>query len=237
VPNAFFFNIKLFIMASIQLGLVITDIAGSIGGSTIRRTPRGHILYNKQGRQIKSAFSANSVKNKIGSIFSSWNNLPTISKDEFNRLANLYPFTNKFGKNIFLSGRQLYVKLNSQLIPTNTEVDLDNFDSNLQTAVIDTIVADVAASEIIVNFDKFADNTYLYISGSLIRTNGTIKPTLKRKPFFVSNVYDVQEVNIFDEMTNYFNGISVGDTFALNCEFVTLSGFKCSVQSFVVVYQ
>ena len=111
-------------MAVIKLGSIVTDIAGSIGGTTFRRTTTGHAVYNKQGRQVKSAFSKASRKNQLGNVFRNWYNLSESEREQWALNASTYPLKDRFGNTKYLTGRQLFTKLNAQLLPANATSDV-----------------------------------------------------------------------------------------------------------------
>ena len=85
-------------MAVIKLGSIVTDIAGSIGGTTFRRTSTGHAVYNKQGSQIKSAFARTSRKNALANIFRAWGELDKATQDAWAENALIYKVPDRFGK-------------------------------------------------------------------------------------------------------------------------------------------
>jgi len=219
-------------MASIKLGLIITDIAGSVGGSTFRRTPRGIILYNKQSSQIKSAFSPYSVKNKIGSIFAEWSRLDQDEKNQWTEAAALYPQQDRFGNTVYLTNRQFFTKLNTQLIPKGTSSDIDFISNKLPEAVLGAITNNYLAQELTLNFSKGVTVYGALVSVYMVRNAGTIKPKAHFRRTYIKSLDSETTINIFTEFDNQFPFAKIGDNFGINFNFINKSGFMSATQSF-----
>lgn len=227
-----FFNSKLINMANIKLGAIITDIAGSVGGSTFRRTPAGIILYNKQGTQIKSAFAKNSVKNKLGAILGSWNFLETAVKDFWIDKATLYTFPDKFGTLKNLTGRQLYTKLNSQYIPTNEVLTTTPFYDNLYSGVCYQVNASFGSGEILLDFDIEILDYWVLCQIYPIRKGGNSKPAKKSFNTYVRFVEGKTQLNLFEAFVQQYPTAQPSTDWGVNIITMTQSGFQTSVQSF-----
>lgn len=227
-----FFNSKLINMANIKLGAIITDIAGSIGGTTFRRTPAGIIAYNKQGTQIKSAFAKNSVKNKLGAILGSWNFLETAVKDFWIDKATLYTFPDKFGTLKNLTGRQLYTKLNSQFIPTNEVLTTTPFYDELYSGVCYQVNASFGSEEILLDFDIEIVDYWVLCQIYPIRKGGNSKPAKKSFNTYVSFVTGKTQINLFGAFVQQYPTAQPSTDWGVNIITMTQSGFQTSVQSF-----
>jgi hypothetical protein len=222
------------IMANIKLGAIITDIAGSVGGSTFRRTPRGIILYNKQGRQIKSAFSKRAVKNHLGAILSGWSLLDGPTRSDWEDLAPLYPQKNKFGDDIVLSGRQFYTKLNTQLIPVRASVDLADFDDVVYLGVVESVDTNILEEEFFVRCTENLEKFYVLVSVYPLRFGANSRPSKSAFRTYADKPGSTSEVNIFSEFVEQFKNYKVGQTYGVNIKIMNTSGFQTSTQSFSV---
>ena len=151
-------------MAVIKLGSIVTDIAGSIGGTTFRRTSTGHAAYNKQGRQVKSAFAKASRKNELGNIFSSWYNLTDNEREQWALNASTYPLKDKFGNAKYLTGRQLYTKLNAQLLPAKATSNVNSFDPFVELAPTTITSFDISNSELSLYVGGSFASQIIYVS-------------------------------------------------------------------------
>ena len=221
-------------MAIIKLGSIVTSIAGSIGGSTFRRTPRGIIAYNKQGRQSRSALASASQRLSIGSLFAQWRFLDKATQNQYISLAALYSFPDRFGNQIFLSGRQFFTKLNSQLLPVNQVVDLANFDDEIPKSIVTDIALSVEDEYLNVAVAGVVSSSYICIAFYNIRKGGSIKPHAHFKPTTTRLVNENTVLDVWDAFKAQFPFAQIGSDFGCNIYFINPSGFKSPTQSFVV---
>ena len=222
-------------MASIQLGNIVSSIAGSVGGTTFRRTQRGQIMYNKQNRQNKSANSKNSVKNKIGSILQKWGSLEETDRELWNIQASLYPQKNKFGEVVYYTGRQFFTKLNSQLIPIKGESNIDKVDSTNFQGYVDGIVSQLDIGEINLNLSEPNGDFSILVQAYRLRPGANTKPTKKFYNTAVIFENSLKSHNIYAPVTAQFGFLEVGDKFGFNIYFLNNSGFKSSVTTLTTV--
>lgn len=223
-------------MANIKLGAIITDIAGSIGGTTFRRTPNGIIVYNKQGTQIKSAFSNNAVKNKLGAILGSWGTLEPGEQNFWNDKATLFEFPDKFGNLKFLTGRQLYSKLNTQYIPTKEEISLDPFYDTIPKDIVESVTTDSSAALFEVNFVDEVFDTWVLVQVSPTTRGANPKPRKKAFCTFCEIVDSQTKANIYYNFVNQFPYVQKKSYWNVNVIFMNRTGFQSSVQSFKVQF-
>lgn len=109
-------------MATFKLGAIITDIAGSIGGTTLKRNGSYRVIMNKPSGTTYSRLLQNRAISYLGSIFKAWTFLDTTVKEAWNTAALSYTFPDKFGALRNLTGRQLFIKLNSQNYVNDTTI-------------------------------------------------------------------------------------------------------------------
>lgn len=222
-------------MAVIKLGSIVTDIAGSIGGTTFRRTSTGHAVYNKQKRQVKSAFAKASRKNQLGNIFSSWYNLTEKVRNQWAYNASIYPLKDKFGNTKYLTARQLYTKLNAQLLPANDKSDVNNFDPFVELAAIDLYSFDISNNKLDLYVNGSFDLQHIYISIYQLRRRGRVKPHAHFKRTAVKTITSNVSINIWDDFAKQFPLAKKGQTFGFNIQFVNTSGVMSSVLAFTAV--
>jgi len=218
-------------MANIKLGMIITDIQGSVGGSTFRRTPRGVILYNKQGTQIKSAFATASRKNQLGNVFAAWQNLSAEEQTYWNEQATLYPQKNKFGSDVYLTGRQFFTKLSAQMLPAQEPIQLSPLDDRLSTSILQNIACIPASGELTIAFDTAIDDFFLFVSVYPLRKGARVKPHAHFKRTYAKFVTGLAEINIWSAFSAQYPLAVVGDKFGANIQMCSKSGFLTSVQA------
>ena len=222
-------------MAVIKLGSIITDIAGSIGGTTFRRTSTGHAVYNKQGRQVKSAFAKASRKNELGNIFSNWYNITESEREQWAINASNYPLKDKFGNTKYLTGRQLFTKLNAQLLPANASSDVTSFDPFVELADTQIEIFDISSSQLSLYIDGEFVSQIIYISMYQLRSRGRVKPHAHFKRTAVKVVTSKNYVNIWNDFRKQFPLAENGQTFGFNIQYVNASGVMTSVLAFTGV--
>lgn len=221
-------------MATFKLGAFITDIAGSVGGTTFRRGSNFRTIYNKQGTQIKSAFATASRKNQLGNIFASWYLLDEETKNQWAVNASLYPVKDKYGAEKFLTGRQLFTKLNAQLLPTNSISDVGKFDIFVENAEIVDITLNKNYESFHIGWGGSFDSQWVLISVYQVRKKGSVKPHAHFKRTYVQKVISNSGENIWVQFIKQFPFAKTGDTFGVNIQFANLSGVMSSVQAFTV---
>lgn len=109
-------------MASIKYSALVTDIKGSIGGTTFKGTRAGAVIQNKviqppypaEGAKITKADAGRSMRN-IGNSVQAWKALAPDEQEGWNMAAPNYPFKNKFGEFYTPSGYQLFQSISADL--------------------------------------------------------------------------------------------------------------------------
>lgn len=219
-------------MATFKLGAIITDMQGSISGTTIRRTPNGHIMYNKQGTQIKSAFAPASKKNKIANIFRGWGELSKEQQDKWKDNAKLYPVKDKYGETKILSGRQLYTKLNTQLLPIGLNSNEKAFDTFVENPAIVIGECNTITGTFEISWGGTFTSQYILVSIYRIRKKGSVKPHAHFKRSEVKPVTNSDSIDIYTAFTNTFPLAQIGEEYGVNIQFCNASGIVSSVQAF-----
>ena len=222
-------------MAVIKLGSIITDIAGSIGGTTFRRTGTGHAVYNKQGRQVKSAFAPASRKNELGNIFSNWYNLSESEREQWAINASTYPLKDKFGNTKYLTGRQLYTKLNAQLLPAGASSNVQSFDPFVELAPVSIYSFDINNNTLSLHVGGDFVQQFIYISIYQLRRRGRVKPHAHFKRTAVLDVVSGNNIDIWSEFEKQFPLAVNGQTFGFNIQYVNECGVMTSVLAFTAV--
>lgn len=128
-------------MATFKLGAIITDIAGSIGGTTLKRNGSYKVIMNKSSGTSYSKSLNNRALGYLPFIFKSWSLLADEEKAAWKEQALLFTFPDKFGTLRNLSGRQLFVKLNAQRwLDTPSFVDVSAISSFTENFTLYNVV-------------------------------------------------------------------------------------------------
>jgi hypothetical protein len=220
-------------MATFKLGAIITDIAGSIGGTTLKRNGTYKVIMNKPSGSAYSRLLTNQALSYLGSIFKSWTYLSETDKNEWNAQALLYTFPDKFGTLRNISGRQLYIKLNAQRYQINpVTIDPSTLSSIIVPFVLNTFIYDISSgiSSLTVNRDDADINTYLFTVE--ISTNPLRSPTfISRKTIHSLAVGSSFSVQMAPYILAEFPYWTYDYNTRVYVESINSSGFKSVMQS------
>lgn len=118
-----FLTLKLKNMATAKLSGFVTEIAGSVGGTTFKRSPYGLVIINKSRGASKNRLLNNSGFLELQSLRNQWQYLTTGLKEGWNTKATEVSFPNKFGDMVYISGYQLYIKANHILFKLDLTIN------------------------------------------------------------------------------------------------------------------
>lgn len=104
-------------MAVFQYGGLITRISGSIGGTNFRLFRNMPVISNKSYGGSRNKLLSNPRIFQLRWLFSQWRYLHPDDRTAWLNLAAAIKFPDKFGTLRYISGRELYIKFNSQLLP------------------------------------------------------------------------------------------------------------------------
>lgn len=98
-------------MALIQLGTIVSNIKGSIGGTTFSSTRAGTVAKRRlTGKRLLSSSASNALStSKL--ITTSWNGLTASEQNEFNSYALVNAFIDRYGLTKQLTGFQWFKQL------------------------------------------------------------------------------------------------------------------------------
>lgn len=225
-------------MANIKLGAIVSDIQGSIGGTTFRRTPHGHSAYNKQKKQLLSARSLSSRRSEISNVFQGWSKLSDNERAQINEQSKLFQFPDQFGNMKNLTGRQLYTKLTSQLLPTGLTVPSW---ATLDSTVEAPIVADIDVSLGNQIFDIYLKSAVtvarVLVSAKPKPKTGNVKPHAHFRTMLSLEASSRGSIDFYQEFIANYPLATVGECYQVNVYAVNNYGFKSPVSAFSIILQ
>ena len=101
-------------MAKLQLGAIVTDLRGSIGGQTFSVNRAGHFVRTRVVPKNPKTQAQNRVRNMFGNVSRSWNNLTDDERKSYNDAAKTLVFRQKhknLGLTNTISGFNLYIQI------------------------------------------------------------------------------------------------------------------------------
>ena len=220
-------------MATFKLGAIITDIAGSIGGTTLKRNGAYKVIMNKSSGTPYSRSYNNPSLQYLPFIFKSWSRLSDEEKKAWIDQAKNFTFPDKFGALRTLSGRQLFVKLNAQRwLDTPSFVDVSAISSFTEVFTLGFVDYDPLGS----SFSLSVNGNYSGVQKYYVSLEISLQPL--RAPSFVSRkvigVYELPAysgINIFEDILKAYPFFNKNYNARLYICAVNNSGFK-SVQQY-----
>lgn len=220
-------------MATFKLGAIITDIAGSIGGTTLKRNGSYKVIMNKSSGTPYSKSYNNPSLQYLPFIFKSWGRLSDEEKAAWKEQALIYTFPDKFGTLRTLSARQLFVKLNAQRwLDIPSFVDVSTISSFTENFTIGHVVYNSTEPR----FNFSVNGNYKGFQKYYVSLEISLQPL--RAPSFISrkviSVYKLASgsgVNIIDDVLKAYPFFNKNYNARLYVCAVNNSGFK-SVQQY-----
>jgi photosystem II stability/assembly factor-like uncharacterized protein len=100
----------------IKFGSIITEGVGKLGGSTITKSRSGIVFKNKMSRVNSCSEIQVTMRQRITLLSKAWSQLLESQRTSWNIATTYYPQRNYFGDTVYLSGYNLYLKINLQLL-------------------------------------------------------------------------------------------------------------------------
>ena len=105
-------------MARIKYGNGVADIRGAINGTVFSRNASGAYARNKTAPTNANTPSQVTARSRFQGLTTGWRGLTEEQRQSFNEAAPSFPQTNVLGETVILTGQQLYMKLNGNLVAT-----------------------------------------------------------------------------------------------------------------------
>lgn len=219
-------------MATIKLGMLVTQIAGSIGGTTFRRGANFICMQNKTKGASKSKTLQNKALIQLGSISSQWSALSASEQSDWVDASLLFQFPDKFGDLKYLSGRQLFIKIANFTANVSEPIpDPNTLSSTVGTSTIFFGLIELNGPAFI-ELTESVPATLVVISAELIKFIGQA-PTFTRREIILFDYPDVNlEIDINTAINTKFPTLAVGNIVRLYYYTQNSSGFKSLTQFF-----
>jgi hypothetical protein len=102
-------------MARVQYGSFVTEMAGSIGGTSFQRNHSGNTARAKAQQKFFPSSLQSGTRNQFGRVSVNWSALTIEEQTGWNEFAALHPVTDRWGNVKGLSGFQYFVMVNRNL--------------------------------------------------------------------------------------------------------------------------
>lgn len=103
-------------MALIKFGLVVVDARGKLGGHVFTKSRKGATIRTKVTPSNPNTTAQSQARQRLANLSTNWGALTDEQRKSWNAATGQFLKTNIFGDNKEPSGRDLYVKLNFNLM-------------------------------------------------------------------------------------------------------------------------
>ena len=199
-------------MATILLGALVTDIRGSIGGSTIRNVGSTFVLSNKSRGASQNVIRSNKTLFSKRNIFQSWNLLSADERKGWGELSDLYPQLDKFGNLVVLGAYQFYTKFFIQQSVTGFGVYLpEDYSNNISSGAVPMFRINFTSQKVEIIFEGSPATTFILVQVYPVR-NKNVKTNFNRRKFiFFKKVRLAEDIDITSAFLRRF-GVIDGKT-------------------------
>lgn len=147
-------------MARIKFGLAISDIRGSISGTTFSSGTYGAYARRRAVPTNPNTAKQGAIRATFASLTSSWRNLTEAQRLTWITQAPNYTNLNSFGDNVPLTGQALFMRCNLNLASVNlSPISSALPPKTLIAPSMSFLSADVSAGEILLNSRSATDST------------------------------------------------------------------------------
>jgi hypothetical protein len=184
-------------MAIFKLGAIVTEVAGSIGGTVLKRGANNYVMQNKPLKASKQNLLSNNRLGAIGQIFSLWNYLSDSEREAWNLQATMQTFPNKFGDAKYLTGRQLFSKVNiSGIVSGNQVIDPTGYNKITPSIVFSLALILWEDSILLITLDLGTPTAFVQLSAEFSKNNLPSASFTTRKTFFAGEFSDAVAQNV-----------------------------------------
>jgi len=172
-------------MAVAKLGAIVTQIAGSIGGTQFRRGRNALVMSNKSRGLSKNLALQNRQIQLFNKMSNEWDGLSESDRDAWALAAATFQFPDRFGTLKYLTNRQLFFKLRQwQSKFSATPPDPATLSGTIATGTFTDISAVTAAGNWVLSFDyNMSSAFFLTIQVQKVRSF-TQRPVLNKRYFW-----------------------------------------------------
>ena len=207
----------------IQTPMIISNMEGSLNGSTVRRSRYGLVLQRKASGLQSNTTALGLRRSKFASVANAWTQLSPPNKLQWQYYSEFNPQTDRFGNPIILSAYAYFVKVQNFLLTVNasfvTTADYDPKTDNIINFTVSQISTNVFQAS--VDLDDLNYPTRAVVFAVRVPT-GSNSPFLNYRQFV--RVNSVSGTNITQNITIATAQTPIKEQWYLGCFIVTENG-------------
>lgn len=215
-------------MAVVKLGAIITQIAGSIGGWTFRRSQGSTVVYNKPGGASKNRLLLNAAFGNLREVIQGWALLSVGLRNQWNNAAPNFLFPDKFGDLRALNGRSLYIKLTaSNLTAGDPSPSPNTLDSTIQNnSIVNNVI--ISGGSKLLTMDTDDPNIKYLVQAERLK-NESISATFTRREIIFADGAGFNNIIAYTaEFNAKFPDIVAGEFFNIYVTQQNPDGFRAT---------
>lgn len=224
-------------MATIKLSSLISDIRGSIENTTFKRIGNTHVAYGKQAPQYKSYRNKNNVINKNNFYLQQWATLDENTKAQWIVESEKYLFPDNNGNLKNLTGRQFFLKMNSQLLNYPNIIVIESMTNVIETILFNFVNIDWLNDQCVITHSPATYSGKIFYHAQRLSRGTTTTNTKQGNKIFEVIVNQNNEINIFGALDANFNFIKIGDKFQITFYSINDWGFHGVKQKILITIQ
>lgn len=218
-------------MAKITPGVAVSQISGSVGGTTFSRNRGGMYMRNRSIPIVSTTLPAQAAKNRLAAESIAWQSLTQAQRDAWKHYAEQNPVIDTLGAQRQLSAHQSFVKLNTRIaLVGETRITDPPIVAAPDALLTVTLTADIGTGDVEVAFTTTPLGTGigLYLFGDVVDSPGInyVQNTLRF--IMASTAAQASPLNIETEATAVFGTLVVGQTFHLSAHTIRLADGQIS---------
>lgn len=100
-------------MATVQYGMIVTDIKGKVGGQVLQGGNNSKVLRNKGNAGTTRSIALQTATRNLVTNAKAWKALSGANVSAWNSFAPSWPFIDKYGVTYYSTGYQVYIAYNN----------------------------------------------------------------------------------------------------------------------------
>ena len=171
-------------MAKVTMGIIVSEIRGKVSGNVFSKNKGGAIVRNKVTPINRRSVNQQEQRQTLAALSASWRGLTDAQRLSWNNASPNFPQSDSLGQTIFLSGEQLYIRCNMNLIltgnaqitdaPTPASFEVLSFTSLTATAD-DGVISLAFAPTVPAGFELVVRATAPYSAGKSFVPNSAFR--------------------------------------------------------------
>lgn len=215
-------------MARIQYTGSVSEIRGSIAGSTYQRNASGTIIKSKNNQRFSSSVNQSLAQQRFAQISTLWNNISGAFKAEWQGNADVFSRTDFYGRVKKLNGFQWFQLVNNNLLQVEAPTQSEPF-TDFNPIALPTFNIDIDSSTLDFRFSVSQDLTNYYVMCFASAPCSSVQQSSRIQKLFIKKFTGnpITTVSLLSEYESTF-GINwatlIGSsTFILQLSFFTIS--------------